>query len=265
MRMASKDQKSPIPELLLQAFPPDADSLLARCCDLAADDLLEEISQADYGIDASRHFAALKLIRDARAVPALLDWYPREVLELVRWSEPLDDWSVPTDLRRHAMRAFCCAALLRSAAEPASSNYAYGENQTLVGLIASALCLKNGLPDAAGRFLTWRIPTLDLLDDERPFFVFGLVALSILSDPPRVAASDIDQLVRLIEDAEAEIFDPSRVYTLEMFESSFLDGTCHDLRHASWRHLAHEMLASHPQSASLSALVKRMNTNRGAI
>src|SRR5438105_12750580 len=121
-----------IPPILIKTFPPYPDALLAKAGELVTDDMLEEISGADYGMDADAHFAALLTIRDQVRVTAPMPWEPKEVLELVRWSQPEDPRWKPggTGERGHIMRAFCCAALLRAAAEPANNGYFHGENQT---------------------------------------------------------------------------------------------------------------------------------------
>jgi hypothetical protein len=68
--------------------------------------MLEEISRADYGMDAQAHLAALLPIRDEVRVSAPMPWEPREVLELVRWSQPGDPAWEPGSLgeRGHIMR-----------------------------------------------------------------------------------------------------------------------------------------------------------------
>src|SRR5262245_2436176 len=105
--------------------------------------MLREIASADYGMDADAHLDALLRIRDRGEAPAPMNWEPKEVLELIRWSEPEDpNWRPGgTGIRGHVMRAFVCAALLRAAPEPANHGYFDGENQTIAQLLASALVL----------------------------------------------------------------------------------------------------------------------------
>jgi hypothetical protein len=154
--------------------------------------------------------------------------------------------------------AWCCAALLRAAAEPANDGYFDGENQTLIQLIDSALVLNRGLPEAAGSFLTWRLPQLRTGDEERPFFAFGLVALALLFRQPPLTASDIDVLVAFVERAEAGVRDPMSVCTPDMFEGSFLAGTYFKQRHVAWRALAARLRSRVPDSAHVVALARRI-------
>jgi hypothetical protein len=249
-----------IPPILVEAFPSNADAALAKAAELVTDDMLDEISRADYGMDADAHLAALLPIRNEVRVPAPMPWEPKEVLALVRWSQPEDPAWKPgsTGERGHIMRAFCCAALLRAAAEPENDGYFDGENQTLIQLIESALFLNRELPEAAGSFLTWRIPQLRSDDDERPFFAFGLVALALLLRQPSLAASDIDALVTFVEQAEADVRDPMGVCTPDMFQASFAAGTHHNLRHAAWRALAARLRSRIPDSERVVALTRRI-------
>jgi hypothetical protein len=224
-------------------------------------DMLEEISQADYGMGAEAHLAALVALRDEMHVPAPMPWEPKEVLQLVRWSQP-DDPNVQnasTGERGHTIRAFCCAALLRAAAEPANEGYFDGENSTLIQLIESALSLERGLPELAGRFLTWRIPRMRTDDEESPLFAFGLLALAGLIRPQPLVASDVDELVSFVENVEADLRDPTGACTREMFEgSSFLACTNFDLRHAAWRGLAVRLRSAMPDSDRVVALARRV-------
>lgn len=165
----------------LAQFAPDPDALLAWLRPRIDDDMLAEIAAADYGMDADAHLAALRRIRDSGAVLVSLGWEPKEVLELIRWSEPEDPTWRPgsTGERGHLMRAFCCAALIRAAAEPANADTISGENQTVIQLIASALTLEPAAQRAALQLLAWRL--LHALGDpeERPFFALGVLLLVV--------------------------------------------------------------------------------------
>src|SRR5678816_2828387 len=99
----------------LKAFEPNSDELLDLLLPQIDDLMLREIASADYGQEIERHLVPLKLFRDERVLP-VLDWHPVEVLELIRWSEPEDkNWKPGAEGRYgHFLRAFACAALLRS-------------------------------------------------------------------------------------------------------------------------------------------------------
>jgi hypothetical protein len=77
--------------------------LLDRLRARLTDEQLDGIAQADYGMAWLKHQRALQEIRATGLVPAPLDWYPREVLQLVRWRR-----GAGVD---HVARGFACAAL----------------------------------------------------------------------------------------------------------------------------------------------------------
>jgi hypothetical protein len=152
-----------IPTDLLAIFPPSGQMLLDVTRRQVDDDMLQEIAGADYGIDADLHLAALRAIRDTGAMPASMAWHPMEVLELIRWSEPENPARKPgsTGLRGHQMRAFVCAVLLRADADGRDD---IGAEGTLAHCLSSAKAIGQGTSDAAGSFLTWRIPTMASTD-----------------------------------------------------------------------------------------------------
>jgi hypothetical protein len=173
----------PLPELTraqLTRLDPAADELLLWLRPRIDDGMLEEIADADYGMDAAEHLAALRRIRDANEVPAPMGWEPKEVLELIRWSEPENPAWKPgsTGERGHLLRAFCCAALLRAGGEPANRPYFDGENNTIIQLIASVLTLGSQAATAALRLLCWRALERPAETDEQPFFALGILLLT---------------------------------------------------------------------------------------
>lgn len=158
----------PMPQWIRERFPPDRRSAIEHLRQRVDEGMLREIAEADYSQDVERHLAALRPLWSGDEFTELQHWFPREVLELIRWSEPEDkDWKPGSSgLRGHQMRAFCCAALL------AASNFE-PEKETLVQFLDSVLVLGADATEAAGRFLTWKINTLGRNDD-RPFFALAV-------------------------------------------------------------------------------------------
>lgn len=158
------------------------------------DELLSDIAMADYGMDVEQHLAGLRAIRMGD-IPLPLAWEPREVLELVRWSEPdqpASRWDHKGVGRAgHLQRAFACTALLMAAAVPQNRNLLLGgENATLIQLIASLLTLEETMQHAGMRLLGERLLALDLEDGDRPFFALGLLLLAAAlpkSEPTQLA------------------------------------------------------------------------------
>lgn len=142
---------------LLDRFGPDAEILLRKISEHVSDEMLEEISKADYGEDAGEHLEGLRKIRDTGVVHPPLEWCPGEVLELIRWSEPEDPTWKPgrTGEIGHWMRAFCCAALLRTRSEDWSDELSHESDSTVVQLVLSLYVLPTIFNQAAVRFLAW--------------------------------------------------------------------------------------------------------------
>lgn len=142
---------------LLNQFEPEPDGLLCEISKHVSDDMLEVIAAADYGMDIEKHMAALRSIRDEGMFPSKMYWYPAEVLELIRWSEPENpEWKPGrTGEFGHWMRAFSCAALLRATREPYNYGDGLATDSTLVQLILSLHALPVDLTRHAVRFLAW--------------------------------------------------------------------------------------------------------------
>lgn len=179
MRMPDATARA-VPPALARAFPPSLDGLLDRARGYATTPVLMEMAQADYGEQADEHLAALTRIRETGEVPAPIGWVPREVLELCQWSEPDPDATPAQRLHEHRVRAFACAVLLRAGAEPANADAIWSHNPTLAQVTASALALGPDWVDALGGFLTARL-ALPGPAYERPFYVFALLFLAVIS------------------------------------------------------------------------------------
>jgi hypothetical protein len=252
------------PFAIVAAFPPERDALLSRISEMTTDDMLVEISKTDYGMDADEHLSKLRQIRDTLQIESPLHWKPGEVLELARWSEPDVPQRNPqgSGQRRHVMRAFCCAALLRAAADPANDDQIFvdSQNEALLPLIESALFLNDDLPSAAARFMMWRIETLTKSDDQRPFFAFGLLSLALLSDPDRFGAAEIDALAAFVDRAEILVRDPFDVWTPGVLSGSFMELVGYKQHHPAWRALATRLDARFRGSSRLSELLQRIRS-----
>ncbi|HET6762200.1 MAG TPA: hypothetical protein VFH27_00980 [Longimicrobiaceae bacterium] len=232
-----------VPAPLLAAFPPDADAALRSLAAQVDDAMLREIAEADYGHGADETFERLIPLRAGCGYGDLLDFQVREVLDLMRWSEPdHSDWKPGgTGERGHLMRSFACALLLRAAGEPANALYTDGENTTLVQLVTSALTLGGTLLRRVACLITWRLGMLDDGEDA-PFFAFALLVLGTVLrreaaiDEPALAGA-AEWLIGL-EAAGRAAVHPCAPGP----EGSFLLGLSYfDLRHSAWRALAHRL------------------------
>jgi hypothetical protein len=225
---------------IFASFRPDADDLLRRVSRHIDDVLLGEIAAADHGRDMEENLAFLQQIRDQELLPSPMPWYPREVLELIRWSEPEDpEWKpgLPGE-RGHWMRIFACSALLRAAGQPENKALLEGSNQTLIQLIDSLRAIAPELYGPAAAFLAWLIPQVAAYDDpeELGFLLVGLLWLAL-----RLRATD-DVVVALSELTAAEAERQRARHFGPRSTRWLLGATYHDLRHASWERLGRSLV-----------------------
>ncbi|WP_218933295.1 hypothetical protein [Rubripirellula lacrimiformis] len=184
----------------LDPFDPSSDSLLHLAFRHVDDSMLREIAAADYGEDAGKHLSQLLAIKNG-TIPAPMQWEPKEVLELIRWSEPEDPtWSPgSTGHRGHWMRLLSCAVLLRAEAEPANEGRFTGEDSTVIQLVDSAIKLGDAATNAALQFLCWCTQSSGFGDWDRPYFTVAIQILLVWLDK-----CDPDTAVQLIAASDYE-------------------------------------------------------------
>jgi hypothetical protein len=244
----------PSPDILLDVLRPNID-----------DSMLEEIAKADYGADVEEHLAGLRRIRDERLILNPSSWEPTEVLRLIRWSQPeIPDWKPgATGTQGHWMRAFSCAVLLRSFAEPDNWEYFDGENQTAVQLVESAIKLGREVAEAALRFFAWmldREPRVHELDGEdRPFFALALFILAVHLAKTTEDSSRISELAALVEE-ETELFqNRQREVGIHRQQDQWLLGiTLFDQCHDTWRAVAQRILLNPELAPEISIHAQRI-------
>ena len=187
----------------LSSLDPDNDRLLASISRHISDEMLAEIAAADYGQQQQRHLVPLLHLRDTGEFIVPMHFYPCEVLELTRNSEP--DWTV--DMRGHWERAFACASLLRARQQP--WNYSAATAQPsfdLIQLIHSMRLLSLDMASDTMRMVSaWMLDhDLDGTDAQVIYFGVGLLWLLLQSSAPRPDRELID-LAQWIVRREAEI------------------------------------------------------------
>jgi hypothetical protein len=159
-------------QAFLDSLEPDGGQLLSEISEHITDDMLEEIALADYGQGQEEHLAALRLLRDSGAFVEPMHWYPCEVLELIRYSQPDDSSWKPGSpgVRGHWMRAFVSAALLRALGPPWEYKAdAANPSFTLIQLIYSLRALPTDLEGT---------------DEQVIFKGVGLLWLALHRNPP---------------------------------------------------------------------------------
>lgn len=208
------------------------------------DEMLLAIASADYGMDTEEHFAALRRIREDRDILHAMEWHPREVLELTRWSEPDDPATQPVrqGLSGHLLRAFACAVLLRLGAIPENHSYLCSENETLAQLLASSLALGSEAHLTTARFLAWRVEHFGV-DRERPFLAFGLLFLVVLLGQDRFPEDGILELAECVLAEEARVRQAGFAGPFTSSQPWLLGLTSFNQRHEVWLQHATRLLA----------------------
>ena len=201
--------------------------------------MLRKIAEADYGQDIKKHHDALTSIYRAGITPRHGNWYPREVLELTRWSEP-DKPHHPADAvgaRGHWMRLFACTALLRVDRLPECRNHLLGCDSTIIQLTESAIALGPKVVSKAISFLAWY-----LLEDETELCPHSAVAILLLAVQSQTTdATDFTWLISVIR-GEYEEVDEWEEWSIDP-KHIFAD--C--MRNEKWRHLTTEILLARLQ------------------
>jgi hypothetical protein len=159
---------------------PDPLALSALLKPLVTRELLRTIAEADYGMDFAEHLAALEQLHEAGKPSSPLNWYPKEALELMRWSEPENpEWKPGCPgTTGHVIREFCSGALMQASADSANDGYVEGENQTAAQLVDSALHLGNDHVECARRLLAWWILRENGCAHEAAIVLVGILILT---------------------------------------------------------------------------------------
>lgn len=164
-------------------LPAACDPLLTLVFAKVDHSMLEEISMADYGCDASEHLNALLTIKEESNFTSM-DWVPKEVLELTRHSEPIKEARGNTEIetRKHWIRLFACTVLLRAGVEPSNRDRMLGETGTIIQMVESALVLGAAPSMAAFQFLAWLVQESGTEDWLTPYLSTALLMIAIKQD-----------------------------------------------------------------------------------
>lgn len=175
-----------VPEDVARAYPPDRRALLDYFRGQIELNTVRIMSECDHACHVEEYLAGLNRIwRDEWPDEEPLDWYPREVLSLSRWS-PV---SVPTRSQALIGQGFAAAALLYF--EDPSENEPRFSSDSLIRLILA--CAELGR-DAQGPLLqltTYALNEMEHWSDE-----FELWCLSLPLQLNLAGWSDCDGVVR---------------------------------------------------------------------
>ena len=235
-------------EQLLAPLRPDEGALTPLFQANVDDALFRQIAEADYGWEADKCQALLQTMLKTGSV-GFDDFNLREVLELIRWSEPEDpEWNPGGQgVRGHWMRLFAATALVRLAAK--YRDCFDGECGTLAQLISSAIELGRDVAHAAASMLAWRFLAHPGNETDRAFLAFAILLLAMHVECENDRGQWLNELTAWVEDEESTARD-----AVVAWSSEWLIGLIpYCLREALWRSLALRVLARpespHPPEA----------------
>jgi hypothetical protein len=232
---------------LLTRLQPDPYALRKALRQHVPSRMLEEIANADGGYGYRENLPLLRGIRNLGKLPSRLKWFPKEVLELERWSTP-----ARYDRRRHLKRAFACGALIEAGGDPANHGYIPSENETLAALLDSVRGLGVAFSQTAVRLISWRLLLPEPLYDEYPFFACALLLLCVDTGILHREPASLLQLADWVLSAEAQVRHAE--YAMNESDHWLLGLTLFDQRHDLWKALARDILLTprrlHPALAA---------------
>ncbi len=227
---------------LLAQVRPDEFALRARVAPQLDASMLDRIAAADYGVDVDRYRCALTELLTAPWWLDALEWDPREVLELTRWSEPEKSPDPGAAGRRgHLMRIFACLVLVRVETRGG------GPSDSLAPLVASALELGPPVLDDALRYLAWcrlhEPGDWRLEPAERPFLTFGLLLLATVTRAEPDLLGGLAHV--LLEELETALVDEGLWWQVHGGAPPLLGLRPYGIRRRMWRDLAGRCLVDH--------------------
>jgi hypothetical protein len=255
----TRSSEAPMTDQLLAPLHPDEGALTPLFRANCTDAMLREIAEADYGWKADECHARLRQMCKTGAPPPD-DFNLREVLELIRWSEPHDPTWKPGAQGHsgHWMRLFACTALLRFAA--AHSRAYDNEFETVGQFTASAIELGEPVTRAAASVLTWRFLTYPGDDADPVFLAFAILLLAARLQPGGGERGGpwLKDLAEWVEGLESRVRKEHAVYFgggSESLDDPWLLGLARQgsLKEGTWKSLALQVLARperpHPGAA----------------
>jgi hypothetical protein len=174
-------------------------------CDLVEPDMLREIAESDYGWFAQECLEALQAMVSSRKTLDSTKFYGREMLELIRWSEP--DSPSRSDERTgtpgHVMRAFCCAGILNV---DSIRGWSTGnEEATIVHLTQSIRAIGDPASEAGAKFFAHELGRRNARDDVYEYLAMALANLALchFKSGPEVAMAISEWMIEINESQPA--------------------------------------------------------------
>jgi hypothetical protein len=238
---------------LLAPLNPNEDSLRDLFRVHLDESMVREIAAADYGWKADECYQMLLPVWHTGAAPDG-DFNLREVLELIRWSDPADPEWAPGGhgSRGHWMRLFASAGLLRLA--PRYRREFDGECQTLAQFTASAIELGEATLRPAASLLAWRFLAYPGEVEDRPFLAFAILLLAASLNDRQEQGPWLKALAEWVEAEESQARAESDSPSIPGWGDWLFGLTYFRKRESVWRAMALGVLARpatpHPPEAA---------------
>lgn len=173
----------PLPDWLTREFSPSKYGLLRQLIGQVDNECINKIARCDYGYLELENTEALRQIVRSGEEPVPLNWPPREVLELTRWSQPTKtDLLSPQSLKAfHVRRAFACCLLLIAGPQLLRDEMVVSDESTSLQLLDSVKHLGQKFETLTAELLCWRLQQeiLDsFVDEANTFLGVGLLHLA---------------------------------------------------------------------------------------
>lgn len=188
-------------------------------------EMLKQISESNYGYCSDEHLAALSEILSCGILPKRMEWIPREVLRLSKWSECMG-----ADTRCLVQVFFCSFVLLAASVEPESSDLAEEHSTEMIIAVDSASRLGVEQAELLHAFLlhvTSEIQLEDIVSKED--FLYYHLSLYVLSVMLEKSPDFITTVLRKTVEWE-ELVANSRGASKDIFGHTF-----YDQRKSLWR------------------------------
>lgn len=150
------------------------------------------------------------------------------------------------------MRAFSCAVLL------ATPNFE-PDKETLIQLLDSVFCMGRDAAEAAGRFLSSKIPSLDR-EEDRPFFALGLAGVIHVLNL-ETTTSEEKALADWVLNEETSERDYLAGFDSDYTSAPWLFGlSFNDMRNSRWNALIERIAAEQPDRPLGQLLTAKKST-----
>tara|TARA_B100000446_G_C10422649_1_gene295226 strand:- start:51 stop:737 length:687 start_codon:yes stop_codon:yes gene_type:complete len=186
---------------------------------------LKEISELDWGSSTEKNLKALKQILASGETPRILEWEPREVLELSRWGDYRNDNKISIK-----QVFFSCFILLAASSSSEAAEYLDGQNENMIIAIDCAEILGDREISMLYEFFLSIVKGIKIEDWEEDYLYFHL-SLYILSSLSKSSSERIEALAHNLVEVEKY----TATYCKEEINKNIFSYTCFNQKITIWR------------------------------